>query len=144
MCLLRATNLIFKSIWPNTCWFFGRATSLSVIYRTVNVEVLIRSKVSKDEVCGDKRGTGTGLSASSSVFPLGIIPLILHSHLHIHIALTRRTNGQSLGTSQKTKKSFENPGAFHRKVLQIFVIKTIIPVFQFVWVSCRAQIDTWF
>jgi hypothetical protein len=30
-----------------------------------------------------------------------IIPPTLHTHLHLHVALTRRTNGRSLGTSRK-------------------------------------------
>jgi hypothetical protein len=30
--------------------------------------------------------------------PVSIIPPVLHTHLHLQVALTRRTNGPSLGT----------------------------------------------
>ena len=33
--------------------------------------------------------------------PVSIIPPLLHSYLRLHVALTRRTNGRSLGTFQK-------------------------------------------
>jgi hypothetical protein len=35
--------------------------------------------------------------------PVTIFPSMLHTHLHLHVALTRRTNGRSLGTFQKAK-----------------------------------------
>ena len=33
--------------------------------------------------------------------PVSIIPLMPHNHLHLHVAVTRRTNGRSLGTFHK-------------------------------------------
>ena len=33
-------------------------------------------------------------------YPVGIIPPIRHANLHPHVALTRRTNGQSLVTEE--------------------------------------------
>ena len=33
--------------------------------------------------------------------PVIIIPPMTHAYLHLHVAVTRRTNGQSLGTFQK-------------------------------------------
>jgi hypothetical protein len=33
--------------------------------------------------------------------PVSIIPPVLHTHLYLHTVLQRRTNGRSLGTSQK-------------------------------------------
>ena len=33
--------------------------------------------------------------------PVSITPPTLHTHLHLHVAVTRRTNGLSLGTFQK-------------------------------------------
>jgi len=36
-------------------------------------------------------------------YPLSIIPANLHTHLHVRVAVTRRTNGRSLGTFQKVK-----------------------------------------
>jgi len=35
--------------------------------------------------------------------PVTVFPSMLHTHLHLHVALTRRTNGRSLGTFQKAK-----------------------------------------
>jgi hypothetical protein len=35
--------------------------------------------------------------------PLSIIPTALHIHLQLRVAVTRRTNGRSLGTFQKVK-----------------------------------------
>jgi len=32
------------------------------------------------------------------VAPVSIIPPMFHIHLHLYVALTRRTNGRSLGT----------------------------------------------
>ena len=49
--------------------------------------------------------------------PVSIIPPMLHTH-HIHVALTRGTNGRSLGTFQK-QRSTENWGAFDIKVLSL-------------------------
>jgi len=34
--------------------------------------------------------------------PLSVIPPIPHTHFQLHVAVTRRTNGRSLGTFQKT------------------------------------------
>jgi hypothetical protein len=39
-------------------------------------------------------------------YPVSIIPPMLHINLHLHTVLTRRTNGQSLGTFQKKECSF--------------------------------------
>jgi hypothetical protein len=33
--------------------------------------------------------------------PVSVIPSVFHIHFHLHVALTRRTNGRSLGTFQK-------------------------------------------
>jgi len=42
------------------------------------------------------------LSPSTSVSPVSTIPPMLHTHLHLYVALSRRTNGRSLGrTFQK-------------------------------------------
>jgi hypothetical protein len=42
----------------------------------------------------------TGFSSSNSVSPVSIIPPMLHTN-HLRVGLIRRTNGRSLGTSQK-------------------------------------------
>ena len=50
----------------------------------------------------------TGFPPSTPVFlrvlqfsPITIIPTILHTNFHVDVALTRRTNGRSLGGFQK-------------------------------------------
>ena len=50
------------------------------------------------EICGAQSGAVTGLSPCTPVLSC---PTMLHTHLHLHVALTRRTNGLSLGTFQK-------------------------------------------
>jgi hypothetical protein len=47
---------------------------------------------------------------------VSIIPPVLHIHLHLHVALTRRTNGRSLGNLQK-KYLFGNRRAENRKII---------------------------
>jgi hypothetical protein len=42
--------------------------------------------------------------------PVSIIPSMLHIHLHLHVALTRRTNGRSLGTFQKIMIRWKSDG----------------------------------
>jgi hypothetical protein len=55
---------------------------------------------------------------STSVCPVNLIPPILHTHLHLQPSLTRRTNGENLGTFKKAML-FGNPGAFNIKVLPV-------------------------
>jgi hypothetical protein len=59
----------------------------------------------------------TGFSPSTSVFTC----LMLHTHIHIYVVLTRRTNGRSLRTFQKTM--------FFRKSGNIGQIKTFTSSF---------------
>jgi hypothetical protein len=59
--------------------------------------------------------------ASLRVFqfsPVSIIPSMLHTHFLPRVALTRWTNGRSLGTFQE-QCSFGNRGALDRKVIFI-------------------------
>jgi hypothetical protein len=60
-------------------------------------------QVSRREICEGQSIKKTGYSPSTSVSPVIIFPSMLHTHLHLHVALTRRTNGRSLGTFQKAK-----------------------------------------
>jgi hypothetical protein len=46
--------------------------------------------------------------------PVTIFPSTLHTHLHLHVALTRRTNGRSLGTFQKAKRFRKSRGIGRR------------------------------
>jgi hypothetical protein len=75
------------------------------------VEVRAGSQVGSCEICGGQSGTGTGFCASTSVYHVSIFPPMLHTHLHLHVALTRRTNGPSLGTCQKPVV-FRKSGSF--------------------------------
>jgi hypothetical protein len=54
----------------------------------------VRSQLNPYEIC-DGQDFNPVLVSSAS-----IIPPMLHTHLHLHVALTRRTNGRSLGTFQ--------------------------------------------
>jgi hypothetical protein len=47
----------------------------------VTAEALVRVRVNPWEICGRQSGIGTGFSSSASVFPVSIIPPLLHSHL---------------------------------------------------------------
>ena len=47
-----------------------------------------------------------------------VIPPMILNYRHLRAALTRRTNGRSLGTSQKAKL-FCKPGSFGQKVLSL-------------------------
>ena len=69
-------------------------------------------------------------------YPVFIIPPMLHTHFHIHVALTRRTNGRSLGTSQKKQCSFWNRRTLNRKVLSLFFFRLRSPVS-----SCVLPVD---
>jgi len=48
-----------------------------------------------------KSGIDTGASARILVSPVSIISPVLHTHLQLRVVLSRRTKGQSLGTSLK-------------------------------------------
>ena len=54
------------------------------------------------EICGGQSGTWTGFLQALLFPPVNIIPTLLHSHLHLQVALTRGTNGESLGTFHTT------------------------------------------
>ena len=82
----------------------GRATFQAVSRRPLAAEVRVRSQYIPYEICGKQNDTRRGSSPSISVPPVSIIPPILHTHLHLYVAVTRKTNGQSLGTLQKAMK----------------------------------------
>jgi len=76
----------------------------AVSRRPVMSEARVRSQYSPYEICGRQSDTRRGCSPSISVPPVSIIPPILHTYLHLHAAVTRMTNGRSLGTLQKAMK----------------------------------------
>ena len=51
--------------------------------RIVTAEALFRSRVSPCEICAAQSGTGIGLSPAISIFPVSIIPAMLHTHLPV-------------------------------------------------------------
>ena len=84
--------------------------------RPLTAEAQFRSQTSSCEIFVGHNGTGTGFSPSISVSPVSIIQPLLHTHFHLHVALTRRTNGRSMGTFQKDNL-FRSRGALVRKIL---------------------------
>jgi len=81
------------------------AMAQTVNRRPFTAEDGVRSHVSPCEICSDQNDPGTGFSPNTSIFP----PM-LHTHLHLRLAITRRTNGRSLGNFQKECSS-GNQGA---------------------------------
>ena len=88
--------LYFITIWWVTQ---SRRSSYRVFSGIIHltVEARVRSQVGPYEISGGQSGTGAGFFPSNSVFPRQY-----HSttYLHLHVAVTSRTNGQSLGTFQ--------------------------------------------
>ena len=55
---------------------------------------------SPGQICGEHSYIGSGFYMRVlQLFPVSITPSMVRTHLH-HAALTRRTNGRSLGTFQ--------------------------------------------
>jgi hypothetical protein len=54
-----------------------------VSLRPLTVKARVRSPVSPCEICGGHSGTVTGFSPITSVFPVSIIPPMLHTHSYI-------------------------------------------------------------
>jgi len=79
----------------------------------LTAEAQFRSQTSSREVFVGHGGTVTSISPSTSVFPVSIIPPMIHTDLHLHVAPTRSTNGRSLKIFQKGNL-FRNRGALIR------------------------------
>jgi hypothetical protein len=89
--------------------------TLEVSSQWLSAAAQVRSYASPCEIWVGQSSTVTGLFLSTFFFsvllysPVRTIPPMIHSHLHLHKALTRRTNGQSLGTFLKSLL-FRKPG----------------------------------
>ena len=60
------------------------------------------SQICLFEFCGANIGNGgQAFLRVFRFFPVSIIPPLLHTEIHVYAALTRRTNGQRLGSFQK-------------------------------------------
>jgi hypothetical protein len=73
----------------------------AVIRRPFTAEALFGFMVILCELFGGQSGTGTVFLRVLWLSHISIIPLMLNSVLRPHFAVTRRTNGRSLGTLPK-------------------------------------------
>jgi hypothetical protein len=77
--------------------------------------ITLETRVRSCETFGGQRSIGIRFIRISRNSPVTIIPPMLHN-IRMHVALTKRTNGQSLGTLQNKQRYFGNGGALDRKV----------------------------
>jgi hypothetical protein len=56
---------------------------------------------SQEGLCSMEPLCWKSFSQNNSVFPVNIIPQMLHAHHHLHVSLTRKTNGRTLGNFLK-------------------------------------------
>lgn len=104
-------------LYSNNAMFSGRAKAEALSRRSL-MTVWDRSR--PHDIGGEHSITGTSFSPSIWYYPVSVIPPTLHTQLHLHIALTTRTNAQSLGTCHKAITFSEIRGAPHRRVLSLF------------------------
>jgi hypothetical protein len=62
---------------------FGRAMDQAVSRRPLTAKARVRARVNPCGICGGQSGIGRGLSPSSSVFPVNIIPSSLSNSYHL-------------------------------------------------------------
>ena len=77
---------------PRYIMFFSQHSSFPLSVSFHHCSILIHPSTTHTVQC---------FSPSTSVFPVSIIPPLLHTCLHPHVVPTRRSNGQSVGTFQK-------------------------------------------
>ena len=67
----------------------------------------VRYRVRSCGICGGQNGTVIGVSPVLQFSPVTTIPPMLHTHLRLHVGHTKRTNGWSLKTFQKSNALLE-------------------------------------
>ena len=83
-----------------------RSTAQAVSRRPLTSEARVRSQFSLCGICGGQSGTGTGLSSSTSLLSVSIIPPSLHTHsnLSTNARMHARTDYRTL---------MDTPASFH-------------------------------
>jgi hypothetical protein len=83
-----------------------RSMAQEVSRRPLTSEARVRSQFSLCGICGGQSGTGTGLSSSTSLFSVSIIPPSLHTHsmFSINARMRARTDYRTL---------VDTPATFH-------------------------------
>jgi len=79
----------------------GRFILQAVSLQHFTAKSRVRSIFNICEVCSEKSSIGRGFSPSPSVLLFCIIEKVLHTYLLLKVAVTRKKNWRSVGTSQK-------------------------------------------
>jgi len=83
-------------------WLVCITETECVYCRPVTSEARVRSQSVHVRFVVEKKALGQVCLPVLLFSPVSVIPPMLHTH-HLHAALSRMTNGQSLGTFVKTK-----------------------------------------
>jgi len=94
----------------------GRVVAQVVSHRPLSAESRVQYQASPCEICVGQSGTETGFFPSTSVFLCQYHSSNDHADIHLHVALTRKTNGWSLGTF-RNQCCFGSRGTLDRKVI---------------------------
>ena len=101
---------VYIYIYTHTHTHTHTHTYIHIYTPAVSAEDRIRCQVSPRGICGEQSGTVTSFSTSTLVclcqyHSTNTPPS--HTHLNLHASLTKRTNGRSLETFQKSNKPSE-------------------------------------
>ena len=100
--------------------------------RPLTSEARVRSQVSPCEMCAGQSGTETGFSPSTSVSPRHCHATNTPTHLRLHVALSKRTNGRSLGTSKSNALS-DVEELWLETSFQFFAPEGLLSIWYFEW-----------